>query len=544
MERGARRQGRQTIAPHDLDAERAVLGVVLLEGVDAWARGAATLAAEDFYEDRHRAIYQAMADLASLGKPLDTLTVTAVLRERGDLERAGGPAHLALLLEEASIAVYLPSYIEIIRQLRTKRHILQECRQVVLTAEQNGPLDALVAKLASLSASVTDRQDPADRPHGVVRRLVDVVPEEVSWLWPGRLALGKLTVLMGDAGLGKSFIALDLAARLSTGRQWPDGHPGAHAPVVLLTAEDGIADTVRPRVDVLQGDASLIHVLEAVRKNDVARPFCLQSDLAVLQETVQGTGARLVVIDPLSAYLGDVDSFKDTAVRSVLAPLVALADKVQVAIVAIVHLTKNRDRAAIHRALGSVAFTAAARVVLAVAKDPKDEHGERRLLLSVKNNLARMPPTLAFSMDQETGVAWEPDPVADIDADAVLAGARADSGHRGGRQEAIAFLERMLADGEVAVDSLNGAARDAGIAQRTLDRARKDMGLRPHRHGRGGWYLVKDANSCRVAIFGADPGEELDTTKRSSKSANASYDVGGPGGALPLGEVVDPWEAS
>ena len=89
----------------------------------------------------------------------------------------------------------------------------------------------------------------------------------------------------------------------------------------------------------------------------------------------------------------------------------------------------------------------------------------------------------------------------------------------------------------------NGAAGDAGIAPRTLDRARKDMGLRPHRHGRGGWYLAKDANACCVAIFGVDTREELDMTAPSSKGANVSYDASGPGGALPLDESVEinPW---
>src|SRR5262249_41661169 len=147
---------------------------------------------------------------------------------------------------------------------------------------------------------------PMSRELSVVRRLADVQSEKVTWLWPGRLALGKLTILSGDPGLGKSFLSLDIAARLTTGQMWPDGGPAPPGTVVLLTAEDGVADTVRARFDAAGGDPERVHVLEAMREGNGERLFGLSRDLPALEELVQRSAAKLVIIDPVSAYLGKV----------------------------------------------------------------------------------------------------------------------------------------------------------------------------------------------------------------------------------------------
>ena len=160
----------------------------------------------------------------------------------------------------------------------------------------------------------------------VVKRLSDVVAEQVEWLWPERIATGKLTLLAGNPGLGKSFVSLDMSARVSLGAPWPDNREHSAAPlgsVVLLTAEDGLGDTVRPRLDAIGADVTKIVALSAVLDLNGSEVMPnLQRDLHAIDDVIESLGdCKLVVIDPLTAYLGKVDSHVNSDVRSVLAPL-------------------------------------------------------------------------------------------------------------------------------------------------------------------------------------------------------------------------------
>jgi hypothetical protein len=222
----------------------------------------------------------------------------------------------------------------------------------------------------------------------VLVTLADVQPARISWIWPLRLAIGKLHLLWGDPGVGKSTIALDIAARISRGAAWPDGSPASLGAVVILTAEDGLADTVRPRLDAHGGDVTRVHVLRAVREaNGVERPVSLTHDLGPLEQAITLTGAVLVVVDPLSAYLGGTDSYRDAEVRTILAPLAAVAERTGAAICGVMHVTKDQQRQALYRGQGSIAFAGAARLVLAVGVDPDDTSRERRFLMPLKSNV-------------------------------------------------------------------------------------------------------------------------------------------------------------
>jgi len=149
----------------------------------------------------------------------------------------------------------------------------------------------------------------------VVKCLADVHAEPVAWLWRGRLAKGKLSLLIGDPGYGKSMVTLDIAARVTTGSPWPDQ---GHAPlgdVVVLTAEDGLSEAVRPRLDAMDGDPKRVYVIQAIRDQGGEREFDLTRDLEHLEATIAGCHATLVVIDPVSAYLGKTNSWSDAEVR-------------------------------------------------------------------------------------------------------------------------------------------------------------------------------------------------------------------------------------
>jgi len=237
--------------------------------------------------------------------------------------------------------------------------------------------------------------------------MANVKPEPVRWLWPSRIALGKLTLLVGDPKVGKSFITLDLAARVSRGDGWPDCPACTSAPggVVLLSAEDDLGDTIRPRLDAAGADVSRIKALVAAKRFDFKAGgerqcfFDLSEDLAAMEQAILDVpDCRLVVIDPITAYLGAADSHKNAEIRGLLAPLSEIASRRRVAIVAVTHLRKGEGRA-MYRAIGSIAFTAAARAVFSVSKDKDDPTGQRRLVLPVGNNLGNDTTGLAYRLD-------------------------------------------------------------------------------------------------------------------------------------------------
>lgn len=314
-------------------------------------------------------------------------------------------------------------------------------------------------------------------------RLSDVQPQPVEWLWSHRLALGKLTIFAGDPGLGKSFLSLDIAARLSRGRPWPDA-PGiaqADGSVILLSAEDDPADTIRPRLDAAGADVSRIHVLTTVRQPDgKLAMFNLERDLPALGDALDTVrDCRLVVVDPVSAFMGATDSHKNADVRGLLAPLSELAMNRRVAVVAVTHLRKG-EGAAIYRAIGSVAFTAAARAVWAVAKD-KDAP-PRRLMLPVKNNLAVDGTGLAYRII-DGALSWEPDPIL-MTADEALAVARP-TGRGRAVPDAAEWLREQL-DGEpLPKGEIEARAATAGISFAAIRRAKDVLGVRAAKAGFG-----------------------------------------------------------
>ena len=201
---------------------------------------------------------------------------------------------------------------------------------------------------------------------------------------------------------------------MSRGTSLPDGAACEVGSVIFLSAEDDAADTIGPRLDAAGADVSRVHILEAVRVlltdgSLAEKPFNLETDKAVLERALhEHPDVRLIVIDPISAYLGGVDSHSNAEVRGLLAPLVALATRFGVAVLCVTHLRKSAG-AAIYRAISSIAFAAAARAVWAVASDPED--GDRRLLLPVKQNLSASVGGLGFRIETQNNVpriAWEP----------------------------------------------------------------------------------------------------------------------------------------
>lgn len=330
----------------------------------------------------------------------------------------------------------------------------------------------------------------------VTHRLCDVQPEQLQWLWPSRIPLGKLTLLAGDPGLGKSLVTCDLAARVSRGAAWPDelARQQPVGSVLMFNCEDGLADTIRPRLEHAGADLTKIVAIEGVKVFDPdtgatrQRGFSLASDMPRLaDELAKLTDCRLVVIDPVSAYLGDADSHKNADVRALLAPLAELAEKHRVAIVMVNHLSKSGGAKSIYRAMGSVGFIAAARAAWHVAKDPDDD--KRRLILPAKMNLAPDPTGLAFRIESGA-VHWEAAPV-EMTADELLVreaetkpNARATQ-----RDQAALWLRELLKDGPVPSKQVLADGREHGFGEKLLRSVLETIGGTPQKRGmEGSWF--------------------------------------------------------
>jgi hypothetical protein len=215
----------------------------------------------------------------------------------------------------------------------------------------------------------------------------------VRWLWPGRFACGKLTLLEGDPDVGKSTLLLDIAARVTTGRPMPDGYPGLGEPagvLLIATAEDGLADTIRPRLEAAGADLRLVTAIVGVDVpgDDVPRLFELPGDAPLLAALIATGGHRLAIVDATMAVLpAEVNSHRDQDVRRALHPVAAIADESGAVIALNRHHTKQSGGKAIHRGGGSIAFSAVARATLMAVRNPADDGG--RLLAVASCNLAR-----------------------------------------------------------------------------------------------------------------------------------------------------------
>jgi hypothetical protein len=329
-----------------------------------------------------------------------------------------------------------------------------------------------------------------------LRRVADIAARPVQWLWPGRIARGKVTMLAGHPGLGKSQVALAMAAIVTTGGRWPvDGTRAAAGAAVILSAEDDPEDTIRPRLEAAGADLDRCHIVEAVREaREQRRAFCLTKDLGRLAAALDEIGdVALIDIDPITAYLGDTDSHRNAEVRAVLTPLAGLAARYRAAVLAISHLRKSLDGDAILRISGSLAFVAAARAAYLVVADPK--HRDRRLFLPAKNNLGTDRSGYAYSIVPHslpsTGITtcrveWESESVT-ISADEVLA--VAGRGRAGGKLDAaIEWLAELLAAGPRPQPEVQAAAATAGHAWATVRRAASELSVAVEKDGfSGGW---------------------------------------------------------
>lgn len=324
----------------------------------------------------------------------------------------------------------------------------------------------------------------------VVLQASQVTPEKIEWLWPGRLALGKITLLEGDPGLGKSTLTLEMAARLSRGIPLPGGLQLRPTGTLLLSAEDGVADTIVPRLMAAGANLDLVHIMEGVRTQEGEAGIQIPKDLDLIEEAMTLFGCSLVVMDPLSVFLGDdISENRNQEVRKALAPAKAMFERARVSGLLLRHLTKSQSANPVYRGAGSIGLGGAARVVMMVAEDP--EIPGLRILAEVKNNLSKPAPSLSYRLvsspvNPDVGqIEWSGESrwgAKDLQSPPE----EEEFGPKLG--DAVEWLKEYLHGGvTVMVKQMQRDSVAAGISEKTLKRARKAVGVIPAKDGHGAW---------------------------------------------------------
>ena len=339
------------------------------------------------------------------------------------------------------------------------------------------------ADTLSQGTTPSGKQGEKKKPELVVRSFSDIEPEAILWLWEPWLVRGALNLLDGDPGLGKSTIVSDLAARVSRGWPMPPLPRGTQlvepADVLLLSAEDDAARTIRPRLDAAGADLTRVHILDAVKEGDSERLPILPFDLDTIGEEALRMNVALIVVDPLMAFLGsEVDAHRDQDVRRALHQIKLLAERTGAAVLVIRHLNKMTGGEALYRGGGSIGIIGAARSALVVGRDPNDK--SRKVLCPNKCNLAAPPPSLAYDLETSGNVsriAWGDK--SDLTATDVLGKPRG----KKKSEKCAEAMQELLADGEMLVNDLQEKLKTLGYSENAIREAYKVAGVEPHKVG-------------------------------------------------------------
>ncbi|MEL0097721.1 MAG: AAA family ATPase [Planctomycetaceae bacterium] len=330
-------------------------------------------------------------------------------------------------------------------------------------------------------------KEEARRTGAIIKAFDQIQARPIDWLWVSRIPLGAITIVAGMPGLGKSFLTCDLASRISKGQPLPDSTSATRGSTIIASAEDSPEHVLKPRLEALEADTSRIHFFEGVIKHtssgEIVVPFKLEHIDELSNAISQLNDCKLLVVDPIGSYMGNVDSHRDTEVRSLLTPLSKLADKYQIAVVLVAHIRKGTSANADDLILGSRGYTGVARSVLHLSKDPEDAN--RKLLTAGKNNLSQL--ALAFSIEGAPArVLWEESPF-DLTADELLQMTNQGTGKMSKKEEAKVWLAGVLDQGPVLSTKLVHDAKQIGISERTLERASKEMNLKSTKTDQG-WF--------------------------------------------------------
>ncbi len=356
-----------------------------------------------------------------------------------------------------------------------------------------------------LSAPYAGRRDESER-RVRLTRAADMSPREVEWLWSGRVPPGMITMIAGDPKMGKSFVTLAMAAAVSRGLPLPKGDlPNGPGSTILMSAEDDPASTIVPRLIAAGADLAKVHILESViLANGSEMLPSLRADVDAIMAAATRLGdCRLIVIDPVSAYLKGVDDNRNAVLRGVLMPLKVLAERLGAAVVLVSHLTKAGSANGKHRVLGSIAYVGACRANHLFVADPRDPSGRRVLMLDNGGNLAPRAPTLDYVIE-ECGsgprVVWSDEPVPITVGEALRPRQEIAQGELIDAHECDQWLDEFLKNGPRPTIEVFKAAIDAGYSRDQARDAKQRIGAVAQKHGfqegaRWTWQLRANSTS-------------------------------------------------
>lgn len=325
--------------------------------------------------------------------------------------------------------------------------------------------------------------------------VASIEPTRITWICPGRLAAGKLTVLDGDPGLGKSTIVLDWVARITTGRALPgvsgfEENRQVTIPrgVVLLSAEDGRSDTIRPRLDIAGADTTRVILLNMVDDQGNTYLPTLGRHLLAIEQAIEASNAALLVVDPLMAYLdAEVNANRDQDVRRVFSPISSMAERTGCAVIVLRHLNKATGMSGLYRGGGSIGIIGGARVGLLAHKDNDDETGQRRLLMVQKANIGPEAATLVYRLVGVEGtdharVEWLGE--SSVTAASVMS-QPIDPIEREEVTEAELWLKDMLSTGTMPSNDVYREGKKAGYSDKAIKKAKSSLGVKSAKQGYG-----------------------------------------------------------
>lgn len=303
--------------------------------------------------------------------------------------------------------------------------------------------------------------------------------EEIKWLWYPYIAFGKLTIIQGDPGEGKTTFALKLAAELSNGRCFDvSGINKLNEPinVIYQTAEDGLADTVKPRLEDAKADCSRVRVID-----DSERSLTMQDNR--IEQAINQTKAKLLILDPLQAFLGDkVDMNRANETRDITKKLGMVAARTGCAVILIGHMNKGSNAKAAYRGIGSIDFFAIARSVLLVGRVP--DNPNIRAIVQIKNNLAPEGEAIAFKFGED-GFQWIGS--YDISADELLCGMSSNDKTTKAQSLIKESLEKYKT---CSANDIIAKGKRFGISKRTMENAKQELGVQSIRVGTS-WHWTK-----------------------------------------------------
>ena len=348
-----------------------------------------------------------------------------------------------------------------------------------------------------------------------------IAAQPITWLWHEKIAQGKLNILAGDPGQGKSTVAIDLAAHISKGEQWADGTPCEQGTVLIFNCEDAAEDTIKPRLIAAGANMHNVAIVSGVPKErnpgetQTEVMFNLAHHLQHLQQTLytlhqQGRTVKLMIIDPISAYLADKDSYKDSEIRGLLTPVQRLAEDYNVGIICVHHLRKTRGGGSLNRLAGTIGFGAAARMVWMSIPDADDPNNDRYFLLPSKASVTKGKSGLAYTIEtawvheansadliNTSRIKWLSEKI-DKHADEALADAddKRDGRRKTGKRmrDIQDWLRDTLQSGPEDAATIMADGIDKGFSRKSINDAAKIMKLK-REHGQ--WALLDEFTSVR-----------------------------------------------